>query len=202
MSTSSEDGTECADGRLYYVGRRDRMIKTLGYRVSPDEITDVLFASGLVADAAITTEPDPQRGDRIVAHLVLRDGTTLEAIRRWSGVELPRHMRRCDGHFMSTYPAMRAASTTSCGWRPRSGPMCPEPTWPEPLVHPAVSHRADAVDRCAARRRAPCSARTPTRIQAAARRSRRVRRPTRRGRVSHAPRTRSMRTAARRAPRP
>ena len=81
-----------AEGRLYYVGRRDRMIKTLGYRVSPDEITDVLFASGLVADAAITTEPDPQRGDRIVAHLVLRDGTTLEAIRRWSGVELPRHM--------------------------------------------------------------------------------------------------------------
>ena len=81
-----------AEGRFYYVGRRDRMIKTLGYRVSPDEITDVLFASGLLADAAITTEPDPQRGDRIIAHLVLRDGATLDAIRRWSGAELPRHM--------------------------------------------------------------------------------------------------------------
>jgi acyl-CoA synthetase (AMP-forming)/AMP-acid ligase II len=82
-----------AEGRLYYVGRRDRMIKTLGYRVSPDEVTDVLFASGLVADAALTTEADAQRGERIVAHLVLRDGATLDAVRRWCGAELPRHMQ-------------------------------------------------------------------------------------------------------------
>lgn len=81
-----------AEGWLYYVSRRDRMIKTLGYRVSPDEITDVLFASGLVSDAAITTEPDAQRGEGIVAHVVLRVGATLDAIRRWCGAELPRHM--------------------------------------------------------------------------------------------------------------
>ena len=81
-----------AGGRLYYVGRQDRMIKTLGYRVSPDEITDVIHASGLVTDAAVTTEPDPQRGERIVAHVVLREGATIEALRRWCGVELPRHM--------------------------------------------------------------------------------------------------------------
>ena len=68
------------------------MIKTLGYRVSPDEITDVIHASGLVTDAAVTTEPDPQRGERIVAHVVLREGATIEALRRWCGVELPRHM--------------------------------------------------------------------------------------------------------------
>ena len=82
-----------AEGRLYYVGRRDRMMKTLGYRVSPDEVTDVIFASGLVDDAALTTEPDPQRGERIVAHVVMRDGSTLEALRRWCGTELPRHMQ-------------------------------------------------------------------------------------------------------------
>lgn len=81
------------DGRLYYVGRRDRMIKTLGYRVSPDEVTDAIHASGLVADAALTTEPDAARGARIVAHVVLRPAARLDALRRWCGTELPRHMQ-------------------------------------------------------------------------------------------------------------
>lgn len=81
------------EGLLYYVGRRDRMIKTLGYRVSPDEVTDAIHASGLVADAAVTTEPDPARGARIVAHVVLRPAATLDAVRRWCGTELPRHMQ-------------------------------------------------------------------------------------------------------------
>lgn len=81
------------EGRLYYVGRRDRMIKTMGFRVSPDEIADVLHASGLVTEAAIVTEPDPQRGERIVACVVLRDNETIDQLRRFCGVELPRYMQ-------------------------------------------------------------------------------------------------------------
>jgi amino acid adenylation domain-containing protein len=80
-------------GRLYYVGRRDRMIKTLGFRVSPDEIADVIYASKQVAEAVVTSEPDEQRGERIVAHVVLASGGTLLALRQWCGVELPRHMQ-------------------------------------------------------------------------------------------------------------
>lgn len=82
-----------AEGRLYYVGRRDRMIKTLGFRVSPDEIADVLYASKQVTEAAVTSEPDEARGERIVAHVVLSPEGKLEALRRWCGVELPRHMQ-------------------------------------------------------------------------------------------------------------
>jgi acyl-CoA synthetase (AMP-forming)/AMP-acid ligase II len=82
-----------AEGRLYYVGRRDRMIKTLGFRVSPDEIADVIYASRQVTEVAITSEPDEQRGERIVAHVVLAADGTLDALRRWCGVELPRHMQ-------------------------------------------------------------------------------------------------------------
>ncbi len=82
-----------AEGRLYYVGRRDRMIKTLGFRVSPDEIADVLYASRQVTEAVVTSEPDDARGDRIVAHVVLSAEGSLEALRRWCGVELPRHMQ-------------------------------------------------------------------------------------------------------------
>jgi acyl-CoA synthetase (AMP-forming)/AMP-acid ligase II len=81
-----------AEGRLYYVGRKDRMIKTLGFRVSPDEIADVLYASQQVSEAVATAEPDPQRGMRIVAHVVLAPTGSLEELRRYCGVELPRHM--------------------------------------------------------------------------------------------------------------
>ena len=80
-------------GRLFYVGRRDRMFKTLGFRVSPDEIADVLYASGQVREAIVVTEPDTQRGERIVACVVLNEGASVEALRRFCGVELPRYMQ-------------------------------------------------------------------------------------------------------------
>jgi len=82
-----------AHGLLYYVARRDRVIKTLGFRVSPDEITDVLLASGEVSDAAVVTEPDPVRGERIIGCVVLRDGGTVDRLTRFCRVELPRHMQ-------------------------------------------------------------------------------------------------------------
>jgi acyl-CoA synthetase (AMP-forming)/AMP-acid ligase II len=68
------------------------MIKTLGFRVSPDEICDVVQASGCVADAAVVTESDAQRGERIVACVVLKDGAALDELRRFCAVELPRYM--------------------------------------------------------------------------------------------------------------
>ena len=37
------------EGFLYFVGRTDEMIKTSGYRVSPTEIEEVAYATGLVA---------------------------------------------------------------------------------------------------------------------------------------------------------
>ena len=39
------------EGFLYFVGRSDEMIKTSGYRVSPTEIEEVVYGTGLVRDA-------------------------------------------------------------------------------------------------------------------------------------------------------
>lgn len=41
-----------AEGFLYFVGRRDEMIKTSGYRVSPTEVEEVLYATQLVGECA------------------------------------------------------------------------------------------------------------------------------------------------------
>jgi acyl-CoA ligase (AMP-forming) (exosortase A-associated) len=40
------------EGFLYFIGRRDEMIKTSGYRVSPTEIEEVLYSTQLVAEVA------------------------------------------------------------------------------------------------------------------------------------------------------
>lgn len=82
-----------AHGFLYFVSRRDRLIKTLGFRVGPDEIVDVLFASGQIREAVVTTEPDAQRGERIVAYVVASEGGTKEALDAFCRTELPRHMQ-------------------------------------------------------------------------------------------------------------
>lgn len=54
------------DGFLYFVGRKDDMIKTSGYRVSPTEVEEVIYASGLVSHAAAIGIQHPILGQAIV----------------------------------------------------------------------------------------------------------------------------------------
>jgi acyl-CoA ligase (AMP-forming) (exosortase A-associated) len=49
---SGDTVTRDEEGYLYFVGRKDDMIKTSGYRVSPTEIEEVIYGSGMVKEAA------------------------------------------------------------------------------------------------------------------------------------------------------
>ena len=54
------------EGFLYFVGRKDEMIKTSGYRVSPTEIEEEAYATGLVRDAvALGVEDAETRPARV-----------------------------------------------------------------------------------------------------------------------------------------
>ncbi len=55
------------DGYLYYIGRKDNMIKISGYRVSPTEVEELLASSGLVAESVVFGVPDDDLGYRIKA---------------------------------------------------------------------------------------------------------------------------------------
>ena len=59
-----------ADGLLYFVGRRDAMIKSAGNRISPQEIEDAALATGLVAEAVALGLPDERLGQAV--HLIVR----------------------------------------------------------------------------------------------------------------------------------
>lgn len=54
-----------ADGYLYFVGRRDEMIKTSGYRVSPTEVEDILYATQLVGECVAFGVPHESLGETI-----------------------------------------------------------------------------------------------------------------------------------------
>jgi acyl-CoA ligase (AMP-forming) (exosortase A-associated) len=54
------------DGFLYFVGRADEMIKTSGYRVSPSEVEEVVYSTGLVRDAVAMGVDDPELGQHIL----------------------------------------------------------------------------------------------------------------------------------------
>ena len=58
--------TRDAEGFLYYVGRRDEMIKTSGYRVSPTEIEEAAYETRLVGDAVAIGLADERLGQRVV----------------------------------------------------------------------------------------------------------------------------------------
>lgn len=79
------------EGFLYFVGRGDEMIKTSGYRVSPSEVEEVAYGSGLVGDAVALGAADERLGQRIV--LVVSPGDAdVRALLAHMRRELPRYM--------------------------------------------------------------------------------------------------------------
>ncbi len=65
------------EGYLYFVGRRDDIIKSRGEKVSPKEVENVLFAHPAISEAAIVGDPDPVLGQSIRAIVTLMPGEEL-----------------------------------------------------------------------------------------------------------------------------
>jgi acyl-coenzyme A synthetase/AMP-(fatty) acid ligase len=54
------------------------MIKSQGYRLSPEEVEDLLIGSGLVHEACAFGVPDPEMGHLVMAVVSLRNGEVSE----------------------------------------------------------------------------------------------------------------------------
>lgn len=54
-----------AQGFLYFIGRRDEMIKTSGYRVSPTEVEEILYATQRIGECAAFGVEHPTLGQAI-----------------------------------------------------------------------------------------------------------------------------------------
>lgn len=75
---SGDLAVEDEEGFLFFVGRGDEMIKTSGYRVSPTEVEEAVYGTGLVRDVVALGVEDERAGQRIVLVLSPAEPRTFE----------------------------------------------------------------------------------------------------------------------------
>jgi acyl-CoA ligase (AMP-forming) (exosortase A-associated) len=87
------------DGFLYFIGRRDEMIKTSGYRVSPTEVEEILYATRLVAECVAFGAAHDTLGQAICVIATApagltpdTDGLLAECRRRMPAYMIPTHL--------------------------------------------------------------------------------------------------------------
>ena len=68
-----------AEGHLYFVGRKDDIIKTRGEKVAPKEVENAIYALPGVQDAAVVGQKDDVLGQAIRAFVVLTGDTKYDS---------------------------------------------------------------------------------------------------------------------------
>jgi len=83
-----------AEGHLYFVGRKDDMIKSRGEKVAPREVEEVLYAVPGVRDAAVIGVPDALLGSAIHAYVSIFEDAELDerALKRACAAKLEDYM--------------------------------------------------------------------------------------------------------------
>lgn len=92
------------EGFLYFVGRKDDMIKTKGERVSPKEIENALCSMQGVVEAAVVGVPDDIFGQAIKAYIVSRIDLTTDEIMKYCSLTLEPFMVPKYIEFRQTLP--------------------------------------------------------------------------------------------------
>lgn len=82
------------DGRIEYLGRKDRQVKVRGYRIEPGEIEAALAVYPGVQQALVTVREDPPGDKRLVAYLVAESDCdcTLGQVRAFLQRQLPDYL--------------------------------------------------------------------------------------------------------------
>ncbi len=83
------------DGFLYFIGRRDEMIKTSGYRVSPTEVEEILYATRRIGECAAFGFEHAALGQAIQVIATAPEGQTavdLDALLADCRARMPAYM--------------------------------------------------------------------------------------------------------------
>lgn len=97
------------EGYFWYVGRKDDLITSAGYRMGPAEIEDCLIKHPAVSMAAVIGLPDEVRGQIVKAFLVLKPGFQAsdglkEEIRQFVKTRLAAHEYPREIEFIEELP--------------------------------------------------------------------------------------------------
>ncbi|MDP3768414.1 MAG: fatty acid--CoA ligase family protein, partial [Dehalococcoidia bacterium] len=94
------------NGLLYVSGRRDRQLKSMGVRVSPDEVESIIANLGLVAEIAIVSRPHEILGDMVIG-VVVADGRTadpVQALQKAARATMSPFMRPMEWNVVDALP--------------------------------------------------------------------------------------------------
>ena len=82
------------EGFLYFIGRRDEMMKTSGYRVSPTEVEEILYATKMVGECvAFSVEHDTLgQAIQVIATPPGGDGLDVQALLAEFRQHMPAYM--------------------------------------------------------------------------------------------------------------
>jgi acyl-CoA synthetase (AMP-forming)/AMP-acid ligase II len=80
------------DGDLWFVGRMDDMIKTMGFRVSPTEVEDAVARTGLTQESVAFGREDADRGQTVHVACTLHDVADAEGLRAALRQTMPSYM--------------------------------------------------------------------------------------------------------------
>ena len=80
---------------MYYVGRKDKLIKSRGVRVSPEEIESCAYTSGLVSQVVSFAIRGDEDQDHIVMAVVPNDSHTFDEalLKAFCKKEMPEYMQ-------------------------------------------------------------------------------------------------------------
>ena len=97
------------DGYFWFVGRKDDVITSAGYRIGPAEIEDCLMKHPAVSMAAVVGSPDEVRTEIVKAFIVLKEGVAPDAeieeeIKKFVKVRLAAHEYPREIEFVSELP--------------------------------------------------------------------------------------------------
>jgi len=83
------------EGYLYFIGRKDQMIKSHGMRVSPEEIEDCIFASRMAQHVVAFAVPLDEVKSSIVAAVVPSDPKTFsqKELSHYCKAQMPEYLR-------------------------------------------------------------------------------------------------------------
>lgn len=80
------------EGFLYFISRMDEMIKTSGYRVSPSEVEETIYALDAIKEAAAIGIGHPTLGQAILLVVTVTEDLTPQTILKYCKKELPNFM--------------------------------------------------------------------------------------------------------------
>jgi 2-aminobenzoate-CoA ligase len=74
LNVTGDDFVRDSTGVFHFVARADDMIISSGYNIAGPEVEAALLTHADVAECAVVGAPDPDRGQIVQAHVVLREG--------------------------------------------------------------------------------------------------------------------------------